>query len=318
MENAPFYDELAEGPTGGAAYWARASDGVRIRVAVWPDAAAKGTVLLFPGRTEYAEKYGRAAGDLAARGYATLAVDWRGQGLADRVTDNPMTGHVSDFSDYQKDVMAALAAARALQLPEPFFLIGHSMGGCIGLRALYEGLPVKAAAFSAPMWGIGLNGFMRPVAWSLSWSGALLGVGHLFAPGTKPESYVLAEPFEGNKLTKDPDMFDYMVRQTKAVERFGLGGPSLKWLYEALVECARLIQKPAPDLPCVSYLGTDERIVDTDRVALRMADWDRGELVMIEQAEHEIMMEVPRTRAAFFDGVTALFDAQLGEVKQAV
>ncbi len=213
---------------------------------------------------------------------------------------------------------AALAAARALQLPEPFFLIGHSMGGCIGLRALYEGLPVKAAAFSAPMWGIGLNGFMRPVAWSLSWSGALLGMGHLFAPGTKPESYVLAEPFEGNKLTKDPDMFDYMVRQTEAVERLGLGGPSLKWLYEALVESARLIQKPAPDLPCVTYLGTDERIVDTDRVASRMADWDSGELVMIEQAEHEIMMEVPQTRAAFFDGVTALFDAQLGEVKQAV
>jgi len=318
MENAPFYDELAEGPASARAYWTTASDGVRIRVAVWPKTGAKGTVLLFPGRTEYAEKYGRAAGDLAARGYAMVAIDWRGQGLADRITDNPMTGHIDDFADYQKDVKAALAAARALDLPEPFFLIGHSMGGCIGLRAVYDGLPVAAAAFSAPMWGIRINGFLRPVAWSLSWSGAMLGMGHLFTPGTKPDSYVLVEGFEDNKLTKDRDMFDYMVRQTQSVERFGLGGPSLKWLYEGLVETARLMQAPAPDLPCVTFLGADERIVDTNRVAARMDDWPKGRLDIIPKAEHEIMMEVPQTRARFFDGVAALFDAQLSPAQAAM
>ena len=61
---APFHADLAEGPAGGHALWVNTSDGVRIRIGLWP-AGEKGTVLLLPGRTEYIEKYGRAAADLA-------------------------------------------------------------------------------------------------------------------------------------------------------------------------------------------------------------------------------------------------------------
>lgn len=104
-------------------------------------------MLLFPGRTEYVEKYGPAAGELAARGYATLTVDWRGQGLADRPLKDANTGHVARFSDYQKDIAALLDHAVREKLPKPWFLLTHSMGGAIGLRALYNALPVKAVAF---------------------------------------------------------------------------------------------------------------------------------------------------------------------------
>ena len=76
----------------GAAFWLTAADGVRLRVGLWSHPGAQGTVLLLPGRTEYVEKYGRAAADLRSRGYATLAIDWRGQGLADRALDDPMSG----------------------------------------------------------------------------------------------------------------------------------------------------------------------------------------------------------------------------------
>ncbi len=80
--------------------------------ATGPQRTAKGTVLLFPGRTEYIEKYGRAARDLYQRGFATLTVDWRGQGLADRMLEDARIGHVHYFTDYQKDV-AAMIAGRA-------------------------------------------------------------------------------------------------------------------------------------------------------------------------------------------------------------
>ena len=130
---APLYDDVAGGPPGGSALWLTCSDGVRIRVGFWrPEAAAHGTVLLFPGRTEYIEKYGPAAADLAERGFAMLAIDWRGQGVADRVTDDPQVGHVAHFPDYQRDVAAALETAVQLDLPRPFHLLAHSMGGCIG------------------------------------------------------------------------------------------------------------------------------------------------------------------------------------------
>jgi len=52
----------------------------------WTGQHVKGTVLLFPGRTEYIEKYGPAAADFLARGFATVVIDWRGQGLADRTS----------------------------------------------------------------------------------------------------------------------------------------------------------------------------------------------------------------------------------------
>ena len=79
MESAPLFAEIADGPDGGEAWWLTADDGVRIRVGAWAKDAPKGTVLLFPGRTEYIEKYGRTAAHLARRGYATRWLP--GQGL---------------------------------------------------------------------------------------------------------------------------------------------------------------------------------------------------------------------------------------------
>lgn len=178
MHAAPLFDDVAGGPEGGAAWWLTAADGVRIRVAAWTCEGPHGTVLLFPGRTEYIEKYGRAARDLAACGYATLVVDWRGQGLSDRITGDPMSGHVLHFSDYQHDVTAMTDAARRLDLPRPWHLLAHSMGGAIGLRAVMQGLEVKACAFSSPMWGIRMAHALRPVAWSLSWGSRHLGMSH--------------------------------------------------------------------------------------------------------------------------------------------
>ena len=175
MKAAPFYADVADAPEGVEALWLTASDGVRFRVAVWAE-GAKGTVILLPGRTEYAEKYGRAARDLAARGFATLVIDWRGQGLSDRALPDRMVGHVADFAEYQLDLDAALALADEMGLPEPRYLMSHSMGGCIGLRALMRNLPFKAAAFSAPMWGISMAAWMRPVAQMISSLSGMIGM----------------------------------------------------------------------------------------------------------------------------------------------
>ncbi|MGD9864199.1 MAG: alpha/beta fold hydrolase, partial [Pseudodonghicola sp.] len=295
---APFFAEAAGGPAGGAAFWLGCPDGVCIRIACWrPEGAVRGTVLLFPGRTEYAEKYGPAAGDLAARGLATVAIDWRGQGLADRLLDDPRPGYVGRFSDYQQDVAAVLAAAATLDLPRPFFLLAHSMGGCIGLRALTEGLPVAAAAFTGPMWGIRLPVPLRPLAYALAYGGPLLGLGHRLMPSTSRANYVEAQPFEDNALTTDPAMYRFMQQQLAAHPELGIGGPSLRWLREALAETAALARLPAPALPCVTFLGTAEAIVSAPAIRARMAGWDRGALELVEGARHEVMMERPEIRA---------------------
>ncbi len=307
-DTAPFFADIAAAPDGHETRWLTAPDGVRIRATFWRQ-GAKGTVLLFPGRTEYVEKYGPAAGEFARRGYAMLSVDWRGQGLADRLLTDRMTGHVGRFRDYQHDVAALLALARSENLPAPFFLLAHSMGGAIGLRALYEGLPVRAVVFSAPMWGIRMHPALRPAAWAVSTLSRPLGQGHNYAPGTSPVTYVVEAPFADNVLTRDPAMYDFMLRQVSQHPELSLGGPSLHWLNEALRDCLDLRRRPSPALPCCTTLGTLERVVDPAPVRERMARWPQGRLDLISGAEHEVMMEVPALRARFYDQAAALFDA---------
>jgi lysophospholipase len=264
-------------------------------------------VLLFPGRTEYIEKYGQTAQELADRGLATLAIDWRGQGLADRLLDDALIGHVEAFSDYQKDVAAMMRAARELHLPRPFFLLAHSMGGCIGLRAVMEGLGVQAAAFTGPMWGIYVKPHLRTVANLLSRTMPRLGRGHLLPPGTVRTPYVLTEPFDENMLTTDPEMYDMMRDQLRAHPELSLGGPSYVWLREAFTETIHLAGRSAPSLPTVTFLGSNERIVGVPRIHQRMESWKNGRLEVIEGAEHEVLMEQHALRTPVLDALEAHF-----------
>lgn len=305
---APLYGDVAEAPAGGGAVWLSTDDGVRIRVGLWRE-GARGTVLLFPGRTEYVEKYGPAAGEFAARGYAMLAVDWRGQGLADRLLPDRAPGHVGHFGDYQRDVAAVMALARAEGLAEPFYLLSHSMGGAIALRALHGGLPVRAAVFSAPMWGIRLHPALRPLARALVGLMPRIGLGHCYAPGTNATTYVAAAPFADNVLTRDPAMWAFMQRQLAAHPDLAIGGPTLNWLREALRETRALMRMPAPATPCLTMLGAAERVVDIPAIRARMARWPGGRLELVAEAEHELMMEGPAIRARFYDAAAALFAA---------
>ncbi len=304
---APLFTDVAPGPEDATAYWTETSDGRRIRLGVWASRGARGTVLMFPGRTEYIEKYGNAAGEFAARGLATLAIDWRGQGLADRLTDDPLIGYVDRFSDYQRDVAACMRAARELNLPRPYFLVAHSMGGCIGLRAVIEGLAVQAVAFTGPMWGIYIAPHMRLPARILSTLMPRINQGTRLPYGTKRDPYVLSDPFEDNTLTTDIEMFDMMRDQLHAHPELKLGGPSYVWLREALAETRHLADRAAPNLPCVTFLGGNERIVDVTRVRARMDRWKGGQLRVIDGAEHELLMETPAIRTQTFDEIARLF-----------
>lgn len=309
METAPFFEDIAFGPAGGAAHWLTTDDGVRMRVGHWPFADAKGTVLMFPGRTEYIEKYGDAAREMQAHGYASVAIDWRGQGIADRFLPERRLGHVGTFADYQKDVRAVMDHVRALGLPEPYYLVAHSMGGCIGLRALQEGLPVKAVMFSAPMWGITMTPLLRSAAWSAATIARAVGRGDMLAPGQALETFVLREPFDTNTLTRDKEMFERLQTQMRAHPDLALGGPTLHWLYESMTEMNRLASTASPDLPCLTFLGTSENIVDPARIHDRMARWPGGQLEVLQGGEHEVMHEIPATREKVFAMTGAHFAA---------
>lgn len=309
---APFFDDVSQAPGPQHSFWLTASDGVRTRAGIWSEGLngpPKGTVLLFPGRTEYVEKYAITARDFAKRGYATVVNDWRGQGLADRLLPDRLKGHVTRFSDYQKDVTALMNGLQDLDLPKPYYLLAHSMGGAIGLRAVLDGLPVAATAFTGPMWGILISPLMRPVAWALSFSARQVGLGHLLVPSTKINNYVLTEPFENNVLTSDPATFALLQQQLKAHPDLELGGPSLHWLLEALLEIRYLWRITPQELNILAMIGSNERINDSRAIQEFGAAWPKSRVEIICGAEHEILMERPEIRTPALDQIDAHFQA---------
>ena len=170
-----------------------------------------------------------------------------------------------------------------------------------------QGMAVQAAAFTGPMWGIHLAPHLRLPAKILSNFMPRIGRGAQLTPGSIRESYVRTSPFEDNQLTTDPQMFDMMRDQITAHPELSLGGPSYVWLREATAETNHLASRAAPNLSCVTWLGTNERIVDVSRIEARMESWQGGRLERVEGAEHEVLMERSALRTPIFDALAKLF-----------
>lgn len=301
LSPAPFHQlpDLSEVPA--EAYWLRSDDDIRLRVALWRADNPTETVLLFPGRTEYVEKYAPVAGLMTQLGINVLAIDWRGQGMSDRLQDNHRPGHIGEFAHYQLDVVAMVEAAAALSLPEPWHLLAHSMGGAIGLAALMNGLPVQTATFSAPMWGINHSPMPRRMAVGLTYVAGRLGRGGVSAFGTGGNgTYLLDEPFRNNLLTGNADAWARLVREAAAWPELTIGGASYQWVRQALDEGARLTAEPAPDVPMLVTLGSRELVVSATAIRNYAAGWPAGRLLELEGAHHEVMFETPDLQQQFF------------------
>ncbi len=311
LAEAPLHANLGDPgfdwPAGARACWLHAADGVRLRVAVY-GTGARGTILLFPGRTEVIEKYGHLAPALMAGGFGLSAIDWRGQGLSDRAAPGLTLGHVGDFAEYQRDLAAWVAALPALGLAGPYVVLAHSMGGCIALRALVSGFAARAVAFSAPMWGLELSTLNRALGWGLSAAARAAGQGLRPVPGLGDEATLARMDFDTNLLTTDRRTFAHMQAQVRAVPELGVGGPSLGWLNAGLRETRALARLGSPALPALTGVGGLEKVVDPGAIAARMAGWPGAELVEYPGAEHEILMERPEVRDDFIARLRAHFE----------
>lgn len=291
METAPLH-ALQDVPEGGRAFYTNASDGVRVRAALWTGGNA-GTALLFPGRTEYIEKYGRMVAKLQARGLNVVVIDWRGQGLSDRTDNRTDRGHVENFLDYQLDIEAIMAIPDIAALSGPRYLFAHSMGACIALRSIIDGIDLDGVVMSAPMWGLPGPPGSRHALNLVNTIGRIFGAHKSHVPGTKPTYYVEAAPFEGNELTNDADYYAMFRAQLKGHGELGLGGPTIHWAAEALKEMSALKAANVPDIPMLVFLGTAEAVVDANAVKSRVPTLPKARLEMLENGKHECWMETP-------------------------
>ncbi len=276
----------------------------------WP-VGRKSTVVLYNGRTEYAEKFGEAAETFTKNGFDFVTFDWRGQGLSDCKTHDRSLCHIDDFIEFQHDANTVFSTLSHLNAPRPFFLIGHSMGGCIALRSLQQGIDVKAVSFAAPMWRIYLNRIFRRVAAVSSTLAIRFGREKSYILGTDQRNYIhFANPGK-NLLTSDRSKFKMLKQQLAAYPELSTGGPSYGWLHAAIRECDNLLELEPPPYPAKIFLGTRDRVIDPKAIRIISRRWPQAELQLIPDAQHELMMERKEIRQLFFDQIITFFNSHL-------
>jgi len=289
-------------PKGARIVWFQGVGGRNVRACFAPTTAdtARGTCIVCPGRSEFIEKYFEVARDLQTRGFAVLIIDWPGQGLSERLLDDPLKGHIDRFETFIGALGNGLDAMGDA-LPRPYVSLAHSMGGAIALAAIGQGLiKVDAAAFSAPMWGLPVSRMQRYFIWAMR----VMGRSNDFAQQPGPP-----ETFEDNIVTYDEAHWQLNRDLTDAAPELSLGPVTWGWLSASLDIFSRM-NKPSVlkkiDIPVFVASAGDEKLIDNRAHAQVAGNLPNCDYVTIDNAMHELLMEKPDKRAEFWAGFDRL------------
>jgi lysophospholipase len=294
-------------PPGAVVAVARAVDGVQLRTARWvPTSALRGTVAILQGRSEFIEKYFETISQLLARGFAVATIDWRGQGGSARQLKNPRKGHIDDFGLFERDLNALVEDVLGPSCPQPWFGLCHSMGGAIMLSIAHaDRCPFERVVMTAPMiWPYGLA-YPRAARLVVEILDAL-GFGGFFTPGGGGVN--TTPPFKGNVLTSDPVRYARSASVLAANPDLSLGLWTIGWAHAAFrlwerfadPEYAREILSP----PMLVIGSGADKVVDLGAMERFVSRQRSARLIVIDGAEHEILME----RDIFRDQFWAAFD----------
>lgn len=248
-----------------------------------------GTVVIVHGFTENAFKYSELAFSLLHHRFSVLAYDQRGHGRSGRAEGirNASVTHVDRFDDYVDDLKAV--TDRFLpELPRPYFLFAHSMGGAVSALFLERFQDVfSAAVFSAPM--IAPNtGIPALPASAFVAVGTRIGrrLSHPFfmKPYSGPESFA-------DSCATDRNRFDWYDRIKAENECFQNSVPSYGWIRESIAVTKKILQDGAVEkIACPVFLFSAE----TDSSVQRQPQLDfiarvpRGKQELIRGSRHEI------------------------------
>jgi lysophospholipase len=288
-------------PEGGEVSIVVARDGVPLRVARWPHASTeqtRGTIFLLHGRTEFVEKYYEVIEELRARGWAVVTFDWRGQGLSGRMLDDRQKGHVSDYAEFVADAAEIYEQMVLPDMPGPHILLGHSMGGHLGLRLVQE-CPgrLDRAVLTAPM--LGFDRLPLPVMRAITGMQVTLGLGDRYTWLQKELD--LDNPV--NVVTTDEERFARNQAFLLEIPDLRLGGPTWAWLHQAAVSTQLVLDARrlgALKVPVLVASAERDTVVSS---ACHAVLPDRSRLVRVESiadAKHEILQETDEIRGRFW------------------
>jgi lysophospholipase len=268
--------------------------------------AHRGSLLFAGGRGDFIEKYLEAQHHWHARGWAVTAFDWRSQGGS---RGDVVGGHLDNLDVLVSD-LAALIDDWKVGSPGPYVVIAHSMGGHVLARTLAERKPaMDAAVLVAPMMMVNSAPLPHWAAW---WAASLLNLtGWGRMPMWKTPSL---PPAPGSArqtvLTSSRDRYEDELWWWEKEPGYNLGGPSWAWLTAALRSCAAITPERLAGIAVPTLLlGTErDRLVSPAAIRRAARLIPDAELLMFEDAGHEILREADPIRLKAFEAIDAFFD----------
>ncbi|NRA87162.1 MAG: alpha/beta hydrolase [Rhizobiales bacterium] len=274
-------------------------DGIHLRYAVFKTelAKTKGTICVFTGRSEPIEKYFETIKNLQIRGYDVAIMDWRGQGLSDRLTSNRRKGHVTTFENYAKDVDVFMGKIVKQQCKKPYIALSHSTGACVLTQVLAE--PKTADLFEkviliSPFYKFEISTLKNIVVRFISAFLVTFGMGKLkatFLEGMPKE----LKPFDSNNLISS-DKFR-MEREQKIIKanlNLAIGAPTFGWLHAAFLSIKK-INNPKfvrnIRTPVLILMGLGDYLVSQKSIRKVASNVKNCKLIEIDDGRHELLME---------------------------
>lgn len=292
-------------------------DGHTVRRIDWPgvapagDASARGSILFFPGRGDFYEKYLETLHHWHRAGWRVTAADWRGQAGSGRLGDDAITGHVADFSVWTQD-LAELWQAWKTETPGPHVLAGHSMGGHLVMRALVDGLvDPDAVVLSAPMIGMAGPPLPLPLLHLTARLMTKLGSPTRQAwrwsekPGEMPAD-------RGALLTHDGQRYADELWWREKRPELVMGPGSWGWVERAYASVRELERAGAMErvaVPVLTLSTSADRLVSHAAVERMTARLPQGELIAFgSEARHELLRESDPVRERAWAEIDSFLD----------
>lgn len=291
----------------------RNAAGAKIRYgAIDPAGTARATVIGVPGFGGFAEQWFEVVRDLVARGHAVRLMDWRGQGGSDHYLPNTHKFHAQGYSRDVADLQQFLTEVVRADGSRPLLLLGHSMGGHLGLRhlATHPGA-FRGAFLTAPLLGVKTVKHAPSVVARVARLMNLIGLGARYIPGHADWFFRPHYTVEDSTLSHDPIRYRVAQLYYQLKPELRIGGATWAWLDHTFRSVAWINREEvlrSIATPVFMVQAGADHLVDNalqDRAAKLIP---QAELRRFPDAKHDILMEKDEIRLpllAEFDRFTA-------------
>ncbi|MDC0584520.1 alpha/beta fold hydrolase [Bacteroidales bacterium] len=245
-------------------------------------------IMISSGRGESIIKYKELIFDLYNNGYSVYIHDHRGQGLSERILQNPLMGHIDTFQYFVDDMKYFYDNEVKTSGHDHIFLLAHSMGGTIGCTYI-EQYPqdFSAAAFSSPMLGLKTG-----ICFG---SKILTGETVKYAPGIE-EATQETFAFEGNTQTSSKIRYNRMTQAFTDNPKAKLAGPTIQWINRCCQQFDVIFNNITNiETPMTIFIAENEQIVNPNACKAFTKNAKAANktctLFFIKNAQHELLME---------------------------